>query len=265
MSNNSRRRDTVATVLRVLVRAALLCFGATLAAVVLGLAGLWWIALFTSVGFGFLGMSIGERWLDSRSGARSVAAFGGLFIVVAASIVALGDVDERLWPNHVVGLTLEQAQENLWATSFAFRGARAMPELGGEAPVFGRYGNAVDYASVVPVVEEGWKPDEPIVVWAVARQATRKERAQLWHQPLGLGVRVAGMFTSDYQEAVKAACRSHQLSSTREPLFIEWTSSPQASLLAAWRTLGTIVAIATGLLFALNVVAKVFQPRRRAR
>jgi hypothetical protein len=229
----------------------------------LGLAGMWWLALFTSVGFGFLGMSVGERWLDARAGGTSLAAFGGLLIVAASSIVSLGSVDERLWPNHVSGLTLEQAQENLWATSFAFRGARAKPELGGEAPVFGRYGNALDYASVVPIVEESWKPEEPILVWAVARRANRAERSRLWQQPIGLGVRVAGLYTSDYQEAVKTACRRHELRSSREPLFIEWTPTPQASLSAAWRTLGSIVGIAAGLLFVLNVVVKIFQPRRR--
>jgi hypothetical protein len=93
--------------------------------------------------------------------------------------------------------------------------------------------------SVVPVVDESWTPKEPIFVWAVARKATRGERARLWRQPIGVGLRVSGFFASEYEAAARAACASHELRTVREPLFIEWTPSPQASLIAAWRTLGT--------------------------
>jgi len=249
--------------LKVLGRALLLCFGASLAAVVLSLAGWWMVAILTSVGFGFLAMSLGQGWLDERRGGTSVAAFGGLLIVVGASLVSLGSVEQRLWPSRASGLTLEQAHDDFWATSFGFRSGRPRPELAGQAPVFGRHGAAVDTVSVVPVVDESWKPDEPIMVWAVARQATRSARAQLWQQPVGLGVRVSGFYVSEYQAAVKEACSSHQLRASREPLFIEWTPAPDASLIAAWRSLGTIVLVAALSLFFLILLVKVFQPRRR--
>ena len=250
--------------LRVLVRAALLCGGAALTAVVLSLAGWWMVALFTSVGFGFLAMSLGEAWLDPRRGSTTVAGFGGLVIVVAASVVSLGSVEVRLWPHLASGMTLERARDDFWASSFTFGTARPKPELGGEAPVLGRYGSAIDTASVVPVVDESWTPEDPVFVWAVARKETRGERAQLWRQPTGVGLRVSGFFVSEYEAAAKAACASHQLRTVRDPLFIEWTPAPQASLIAAWRTLGTIVLIATLAAFALIATMKIFQPRRRA-
>ena len=250
-------------VFRVLARALLLCFGASLAAVVLSLAGWWMVALFTSVGFGFLGMSVGGSWLDERRGSTSVAAFGGLIIVATASVISLASVEQRLWPSRASGFTLEQAHDDFWATSFAFRNGRPRPELGGQAPVFGRHGSAVDTVSVVPVVEENWKPDEPIMVWAVARRETRAERARLWEQPIGLGVRVSGFYVSEYEEAVAEACRRHELRASREPLFIEWTPTPDASLIAAWRALGTIALIAGLSLFVLVLIVKIFQPRRR--
>jgi hypothetical protein len=248
---------------RVLGRAVLLCFGASLAAVVLSLAGWWVVAIFASVGFGFLGMSVGEGWLDDRRGSSSVAAFAGLLIVVTAGVLSLGSVEERLWPKQASGISLERAHDDFWATSFAFESGRPKPELGGQAPVFGRHGTAIDTASVVPVVDESWKPEDPILVWAVARRATREERARLWQLPHGLGVRVSGLYVSDYQEAVKDACRSHELHAGRDPLFIEWTPTPQASLIAAWRALGTIGLVATASLFVLILLVKIFQPRRR--
>jgi hypothetical protein len=249
--------------LRVLGRALLLCFGASLAAVVLSLAGWWIVAIFSSLGFGFLAMSLGEGWLDDRRGSTSVAAFGGLLIVVSASLLSLGSVEQRLWPSHASGFTLEQAREDFWATSFGFRSGRPRPELVGRAPVLGRYGTAIDTVTVVPVVDESWTPEEPILVWAVARQATLAERARLWNQPIRLGVRVSGFYASDYQQAVAAASRQHQLRASRDPLFIEWTPAPQSSLIAAWRALGAIVLVATVALFVLILTMRVFQPRRR--
>jgi hypothetical protein len=208
-------------------------------------------------------MSVGGTWLDERRGSTSVAAFGGLIIVVTASVMSLASVEQRLWPSHASGFTLEQAHEDFWATSFGFRSGRPRPELGGQASVFGRHGTALDTVSVVPVVEESWKPDEPIMVWAVARQATRAERERLWEQPIRLGVRVSGFYVSDYQEAVAEACRRHELRAIRDPLFIEWTPAPDASMIAAWRTLGTIGLVAGLALFVLILVMKIFQPRRR--
>jgi hypothetical protein len=249
--------------LRVLGRALLLCSGASLAAVLLSLAGWWMVALLVSVGFGFLGMSLGEGWLDNRRASTSLAAFGGLLIVVVASIMSLASVEQRLWPSQASGVTLEQAHEDFRATSFAFSEGLPRPELGGQAPVLGRYATAVDTVSVVPVVEASWKPDQPIMVWAVARNATRAERERLWKEPIRLGVRVSGFYTSDYLTAAQSACHSHQLRLGPEPLFIEWTPAPQASLVAAWRTLGTIAVVFALALFALIVVARVLQPGRR--
>jgi hypothetical protein len=68
---------------------------------------------------------------------------------------------------------------------------------------------------------------------------------------------------SDYQAAVKEACSSHELHAAQDPLFIEWTPAPRASLIAAWRTLGTIVLVATLSLFVLILMVKIVQPRRR--
>jgi hypothetical protein len=237
--------------------------GASLAAVMLSLAGWWMVAIITSVGFGFLGMSVGEGWLDERRGSTSIAAFGGLLIVVGASLVSLGTVERRLWPSHASGFTLERAHDDFFPTSFGFQSARPKPELGGEAPVFGRYGTAIDTVTVVPVVEDTWKPDEPVMVWAVARKATRDERSRLWNQPIRLGVRVSGFYVSDYQKAVAEACRSHELRASRDPLFIEWTPTPEASLASAWRGLGTIALIATLALFVLILFVKIVQPGRR--
>jgi hypothetical protein len=248
---------------RVLGRALLLCFGASLAAVMLSLAGWWIVALFASVGFGYLAMSVGEGWLDERRGSTSIAAFGGLLIVVGASLLGLGSVEQRLWPNHASGFALERAHDDFWATSFGFSSGRPRPELAGQAPVLGRFGTAVDTVSVVPVVDESWKPDEPIMVWAVARRATRDERSRLWSQPIRIGVRVSGFYGSAYQEAVVAACRSHELRASRDPLFIEWTPAPDASLIAAWRTLGAIALVAALSLFVLILIMRVLQPRRR--
>jgi hypothetical protein len=76
-------------------------------------------------------------------------------------------------------------------------------------------------------------------------------------------VRVAGFYVSDYQEATKAACRAHQLRASQDPLFIEWTPTPDASLTASWRALGSIVLIATAALFVLVLLVRIFQPRRR--
>jgi hypothetical protein len=249
--------------LRVLGRALLLCIGASLSAVVLSLAGWWMVALFTSVGFGFLAMSLGQGWLDERSGSTSVAAFGGLLIVVTASVMSLASVEQRLWPSRASGVTLEQAHDDFWSSSFTFQNGRPKPELIGQAPVFGRHSTAVDRVSVVPIVEDSWKPEQPIMVWAVARQATRNERARLWQQATGVGVRVSGFYVSDYQAAVEQACRSHELRAARDPLFIEWTPAPNASVVEAWRTLGTIVLIATLGLFVLILAMKIVQPRRR--
>lgn len=251
------------SVLRVLVRASLLCFGASLAAVVLSLAGWWMVAIFLSVGFGFLGMSVGQGLLDERRGSTSVAAFGGLVIVVAASVLSLASVEQRLWPYRVSGYTLERAHDDFWASSFEFQSGRPKPELAGQAPVFGRHGSTVDSVFVVPVVEASWKPEDPILVWAVARRATRPERARLWQRPSGVGVRVAGFYASDYQAAVADACRSHELRAARDPLFIEWTPTPHESLLDAWRVLGTIALVATGALFVLILLMRIVQPRRR--
>jgi hypothetical protein len=249
--------------LRVLGRALLLCLGASLSAVVLSLAGWWMVALFTSVGFGFLAMSLGQGWLDERSGSSSVAAFGGLLIVVTASVMSLASVEQRLWPKRASGVTLEQAHDDFASSSFAFQSARPKPELVGQAPVFGRHSTVVDNVSVVPVVDDSWKPDDPIMVWAVARQATRQERSRLWQQAAGVGVRVSGFYVSDYQAAVAQACLRHELRTAREPLFIEWTPAPDASLVEAWRALGTIVLTATIALFVLILAIKIVQPRRR--
>ncbi len=249
--------------LRVLGRALLVCFGASLTAVLLSLAGWWMVAIFISVGFGFLAMSVGDGLLGDRRASTSVAGFGGLLIVVSASIVSLVSVEQRLWPSRASGLTLEEAHADFSATSFGFRGGRVRPELGGQASVLGRYGSAIDTVSVVPVVEESWKPEEPILVWAVARKATRQERAQLWEQPIRIGVRVSGFYASSYLEAAQAAGRIHKLRVNQDPLFIEWTPTPDASLITAWRTLGKIVLVATLAMFFLILVMRVFQPRRR--
>jgi hypothetical protein len=245
----------------VLVRALLVCFGASLAAVLLSLAGWWTVAIFISLGFGYLAMSVGEGWLHHRRRSTSIAAFGGLVIVVGASIMSLGSVEQRLWPGRASGLTLEEAHADAWSTTFAFRSGRPRPELGGKAPVLGRFGTAVDTVSVVPVVEESWTAAEPIAVWAVARKATLPERSRLWEQPIRIGVRVSGFYLSDYQEAAARACRTHRLRSSQEPLFIEWTPAPDASLIAAWRSLGAIVLVAALALFGLNLLMKVFQWR----
>jgi hypothetical protein len=202
-----------------IIRSLLLCAGATLAAVLLSLAGWWIVAIFVSVGFGFLGMSVGE--LDDRRGSSSVAAFGGLLIVVTASILSLARVETRLWPKHATGLTLEQAHEDPWPTSFTFAGGRPRPELIGRAAVFGRYGSTVDNVSVVPVVEESWTPQDPIHVWAVARRDTFAERSRLWREPIRSGVRVAGFYASDYQSAVSNAHTSYSLRVAPDPLFIQ--------------------------------------------
>lgn len=248
--------------LRVIVRAALVCAGASLAAALMSLGGLWWLALFTSVGFGFLGMSVGEGWLDHRRGSSTVAAFLGLLIVASAGILSIVQVEERLWPYHKWGYTLEQAHDNVWATSFQFSVAEPKPELAGEAAVFGRYGSTVDRVTVVPVIDETWKAGEPILVWAVSRRADLAERSRLWRQPVNIGVRVGGFYSSEYEAAVKDACRRHELRAGRDPLFIEWTPTPRVSLVAAWRALGSIVLVASVLLIVLNVVVKIFQPRK---
>jgi hypothetical protein len=250
--------------LRVLVRAALVCGGASLAAAVLSLGGLWWLALFTSVGFGFLGMSVGEGWLDHRRGSSTVAAFLGLLIVATAGILSIVQVEARLWPYHKAGYTLEQAHDNVFASSFGFTSAQPKPELSGEASVLGRYGSTVDRVTVVPLIDESWKPGEPILVWAVSRRADLPERQRLWRQAVNVGVRVAGFYSSEYEAAVKDACGRHDLRAGRDPLFIEWTPTPQASLVAAWRALGTIAGIAALSLIVLTIVVKIFQPRRRS-
>lgn len=247
---------------RVLGRALLLCGVSSLAAVILSLAGWWMVALFSSVGFGFLAMSLGQGWLNERGSGTAMAAFGGLFIVATASIMSLASVEQRLWPYAVWGVSLEGAHDNFWATSFGFQAAQPRPDLGGEAPVFGRYHDTVDAVTVVPVVDGSWKADDRVMVWAVARSATKRERSQLWAQPLGLGVRVAGFYDADYQAAVKDACSRHELRSAQDPLFIEWTPSPSASLIAAWRRLGTIVLIAGLSLWGLILIVKILQPRR---
>ena len=240
-------------------RALLVCLGATLVAVLLSLAGWWVVAIFISVGFGFLAMSVGDGWLRERRKSTSLAGFGALLIVVGASIVSLGSVEQMLWPNHVAGVTLEEAQTDPWSTSFGFRSGRPRPELVGSAPVLGRYGLAVDTVTVVPVVEANWTPKEPIAVWAVARKATLAERSRLWQQPSPSGVRVTGLYVADYQQAVSHACGSRDLRSIPEPQFIEWTPAPADSLLAAWRSLGTIALVAGLALFGLMLVMKVFQ------
>jgi hypothetical protein len=252
-------------VFKLLTRAALLSIGVPLSAVVMSLGGLWWLAILASVVAGFLGMSVGDEWLDQRRGSTTVAAFGGLIIVAAAGVVSIGSVEQRLWPKHVSGLTLEQAQLDLWATSFSFSGAKPRPELGGRASVLGRYGGAVNDVSVVPLIEEGWTPADPILVWAVAQRETRQERSRLWQLPNAQGVRISGFYTSDYEHAVKDACSSHDLHAGRDPLFIEWTPTPQASLLAAWHRLGSIMLVSAVSLIVLNVLMKMFQPRRRSR
>jgi hypothetical protein len=251
-------------VFKLLIRAALISIGASLSGAVLGMTGLWWLAILASVVAGFLGMSVGDEWLDHRRGSTTMAAIGGLVIVAAAGIVSLGSVEQRLWPKHASGLTLEQAHDDTWATSFSFQKARTRPELAGRASVLGRYGASVNDVSVVPVVEDGWTQSEPILVWAVAQRATRQERLRLWQQPLGQGVRVSGFYNSDYEKAVKDACQTHDLHAGREPLFIEWTTTPRASLLEAWRSLGQIALVSALALIILNVLVKIFQPRRRA-
>jgi hypothetical protein len=250
-------------VLRVLGRVLLVCFGASLTAVLLSMAGWWMVGIFTSVGFGFLGMSLGEGLLQDRRASTRIAALAGLLIVMSSSLVSLVTVEQRLWPSRASGLTLEEAHADFSATSFGFRSGRVRPELGGQAQVLGRFGSPIDTVSVVPVVEETWKPDEPILVWAVARSKTRPERSQLWSQPVRVGVRVSGFYVSDYQEAAQAAGRMHKLRVGRDPLFIEWTPTPDASLAAAWRALGTPVLTATAVLFVLILLMRVFQPGRR--
>jgi hypothetical protein len=248
---------------RVITRAALICAGASLAAAVLSLGGVWWLALFTSVGFGFLGMSVGEGWLHPRHGSSTLAAFAGLFIVAAAGFISLAQVEQRLWPYHKSGYTLEQAHDNVLASSFTFSGAQVKADLRGEAAVLGRYNSTVDRVTVVPLVDESAKLDEPILVWAVSRRADLAERSRLWHQSIGIGVRVGGFYSSAYEEAAKDACRRHELHVGRDPLFIEWTPSPTASLVAAWRALGTIVLIAALSLVVVVVVVKIIQPSHK--
>jgi len=246
-------------VLRLLGRSLLWCFGASLAAVLLSLAGWWMVAVVTGLGFGYLAMSVGDGWLRDRRSSTSIAAFGALLIVAGASIASLGSVEQMLWPKRASGVTLEQAHEDVWSSTFGFRGGRPRPELAGNAPVLGRYGLAVDTVSVVPVVEDNWTPQQPILVWAVARKATLPERSRLWEQPIRIGVRVSGFYVADYKEAVSRASSSHQLRASPDPLFIEWTPAPDASLSAAWRSLGAIVIVAALSLFGLTVLMKVFQ------
>jgi hypothetical protein len=249
--------------LRVLGRVLLVCFGASLTAVLLSLAGWWMVGIFTSLGFGFLGMSLGEGLLDDRRGSTRIAALGGLLIVVGTSIVSLVSVEQRLWPNATSGLTLEEAHADFSSTSFGFRGARVRPELGGQAQVLGKYGSPIDTVSVAPVVEENWKPEDPVLVWAVARSKTQKERSELWKQPIQAGVRVSGFYVSDYQAAAETASRMHKLRIGRDPLFIEWTPAPNTSLVAAWRALVTPVVVASAALFVLILLMRIFQPGRR--
>lgn len=244
---------------RMLGRALLVCLGACVAAVLLSLAGWWQVAILVGVGFGYLAMSVGDGWLADRRAGTAIAAWGGLLIVVAASIVSVLNVEQRLWPSHASGLTLEEAHTEQWSTSFAFPSGRPRPELAGTAPVPGGWAPAIDTVSVVPVVEEGWTAAEPILVWAVARQASLPERSRLWQQPSRVGVRVAGFYVSSYEEAAARAASSRGLRVGPNPLFLEWTPEPGSSLLAAWRSLGIIVLIASLSLFGLTLVMKVFQ------
>jgi hypothetical protein len=247
--------------LRLLGRSLLWCFGASLAAVLLSLAGWWMVAIVTGVGFGFLAMSVGEGWLRDRRRSTSIAGLGALLIVAGASVASVGSVEQMLWPKHAEGLTLEEASEDVWSSTFGFRSGRPRPELVGTAPALGRYGLAIDTVSVVPVVEESWTPKDPVAVWAVARQATLPERLRLWEQPIRTGVRVSGLYVADYLEAASRVSGSRGLRVGQHPLFIAWTPRPEASLLAAWRSLAVIALVAALALFSLIWVMKVFQLR----
>jgi len=245
--------------LKVLLRALLVCGVAVIVAVLLSLLGLWIVAIVTSVVIGLFALGIGAGLLDDKKDSTAIPTFGGLVIVVAASAVSIGMIEENLWPGTASGLRLEEAKAHPWATTLAFREGVVRTEWEGSAPVLGRYNEALDYVYVVPVVGDDWTPDRPIQVWAVARRDTWGERAKLWKQPIRIGVRVRGSLVENYLDAVKDARESYHLRSDPDPVFIEWTPTPEKSIARGWHVLGITIMMSTIAIFSLTVLTRLFQ------
>jgi hypothetical protein len=245
--------------LKVLLRALAVSAVCVTAVVLLNLFGLWIAAILASVVLGLSALFVGAGLLDDTKNSAALSGFGGLVVVVAASLVSSGMIEEPLWPGTVSGLTLNEAGAHQWATILAFREGVVRTEWEGYAPVFGKYNEALDYAYVAPVVGDGWTRDQPIGVWAVARRGTYDERVELWKQPVQIGVRVRGALVENYLAAVKDARESYDLRSDPHPIFIEWTPTPEKSIERGWRILGNAIMGSTIALFSLALVARLFQ------
>lgn len=235
-----------------------LCSGAVLTAAGLTMFGLWIAAVFAAVGWGFAGLGLAQGVLPEYDRRAGWAAFLGLFTVATAGLVAMTQQQYRL-----VGLAADQigvdaAPAQAFANRFTFTDGRVLPELEGSAEYTGRYGTPLGRVYAAPVVPAGWRPGQPVRVWAVADDDTYAADSAQWAQPARVGVRVASFMDDDYRRAVQQAEQANGLAPAEPALLIRWTADPAAELRAAWLKLALIAAGSTGVWLAGLLVLRIW-------
>jgi len=192
--------------------------------------------------------------------AALVLGIAVLLVVVTPDIFAW-NLEHRLFGTRANGISVAEANQHPWAVVFTFRDGRVHPELGGEADIragtMKQGSHVVGTAYAVPVVPEGWTPDQLVPVWAVATNRTLVAARRQWAQPAQGGVRVIGGTADDYRKAIAVAERRHHLHAAFDSVLVQWTGDPAAVQAEAWREMTRIVAAASGFWIALMLVALV--------
>src|SRR5450432_818493 len=199
--------------------------------------------------------------------------FVPLLLAVGAGIVGASS-EHLLFGGSARGISVSDAGQHSWASVFKFNDGEAQPALQGDSEIYGSkrgiYGGSYHAGSafVVPVTPAEWTHEQPIAVWAVARvsQSTNNlaENRKAWKEPARGGIRVVGLYVSNYIDAIHDAERVHNISSASDPLLIHWCADPDAEQASARLHVVRVTFVAYGLWLALLGAASVVRFKETA-
>lgn len=166
----------------------------------------------------------------SKWGWGTLFLLAPLVLTTALALVVPGMLQHSIiGGGDAIDVSLAEVSNHPNATAFNFRDGTLMPLLRGSQAIFGGSrgtgSHRVGTVFVVPVVPEGWAPDQPISVWAVADDTNYDELAKAWRATShGGGLRVNAVHAAEYEQAVRSL--RGKARPAPDPIFVHWTTDP---------------------------------------
>ena len=168
----------------------------------------------------------------------------------------------------VSGVSAAEASGHRSASSFRFTDARVAAEYVGvksvRLPGLRGYPSRTEWYYVAPVVPVGWKPGQPVTLWAGAPVDRYYASLDEWSKPHGAAVQLSSYEVAYLREAAADSASRHGLTPPDGALFIRWTAEPEAEVGRA-RKFVLWVALGNDLLLALVFAAALLKPARPGR